>query len=147
MGDRERLWTKEFRITLDVAHELIRRGVPFTLTTVDPGSAHLQAVVGFDDIRGTWLVQDPSARHVGEGSAAELIEHYANVGPRGMVLIPHEEKHRLDGITLPDSELYDLQYQVDHALAEHRREDAVRLIGIYPRGILNIASPSKLRFR
>lgn len=130
-GRDERRWAeennffaREFRITSEAADKLIRAGVPFSLNTVDPGSAHLQAIVGIDDFRGTFLIQDPSERHVGEGSYDKLLEHYANTGPRGMVMFPHEELNRIANIELPDAEIYDHHYEVDRALSEYRREDA-----------------------
>lgn len=118
-------FAREFCITRESADALIRAGVPFTLNTVEPTSAHLQAIVGIDDLRDTFLIQDPSERHVGESSIEKLLERYASTGPRGMVMIPLEEKGRIESIELPDAAMYDLHYQVDRALAEHRRGDAV----------------------
>ncbi len=131
MASDERRWAeendflaREFRITAEVTEQLIRAGIPFTLNTVDPGSAHLQAVVGFDLYRGTFLIQDPSERHVSEASMEKLLEHYQSSGPRGMVMLPKEEAQRLDGIELPDAELYDPHYTVDQAIEQHRRDEA-----------------------
>ena len=118
-------FAREFRITRESADALIRAGVPFTLNTVEPTSAHLQAIVGIDDFRETFLIQDPSERHVGESSIEKLLERYSSTGPRGMVMLPLEEKARIESIELPDAEMYDLHYRVDRALAEHRRSDAV----------------------
>lgn len=118
-------YAREFRITHASADALIRAGVPFTLNTVEPTSAHLQAIVGIDDFRGTFLIQDPSERHVGEGSIEKLLERYASTGPRGMVMIPMEERSRIESLELPDAEMYDLHYQVDRSLSENRRQDAV----------------------
>jgi len=75
-------FAREFRITHESADALIRAGVPFTFNTVEPTSAHLQAIVGIDDFRGTFLIQDPSERHIGEGSIDKLLERYASTGPR-----------------------------------------------------------------
>ncbi len=118
-------YAREFRITRDSADALIRAGVPFTLNTVEPSSAHLQAIVGIDELRGTFLIQDPSERHVGEGAIEKLLERYASTGPRGMVMLPLPEQSRIAAIELPDAEMYDWHYRVDRALAEHRREDAI----------------------
>lgn len=119
---------REFCITRESADALIRAGVPFTLNTVEPTSAHLQAIVGIDELRETFLIQDPSERHVKEGQIDKLLERYASTGPRGMVMVPAEEKSRIDSIELPDANMYDFHYQVDRALAEHRRSDAVAAI-------------------
>lgn len=121
-------WASEFRITEAVANQLIRKGIPLTLNTVEAGGAHLQAIVGFDELRGTFLIQDPSERHVREGAADKLLERYANVGPRGMVLLPFDEKGRLEGIELPEADLYDAQYEVDRLLAIHKRDEAVEAV-------------------
>ena len=51
---------KEFDLQPKIACHLIDRGVPFTLSTVSPGSAHLQAIIGYDPIQGVYLVRDPS---------------------------------------------------------------------------------------
>lgn len=135
MASDERRWAEEngflaqeFRVTPEVTEQLIRAGIPFTLNTVEPGSAHLQAVVGFDLYRGTMLIQDPSERHVGEAAIDKLLEHYESSGPRGMVLLPTEESQRLAGIELPDAALYDPHYRVDRALAMHRRDAAVEAL-------------------
>lgn len=115
---------REFRVTETCVEGLIRAGIPMTLNTVDPGSAHLQGIVGFDIYRGTFLVQDPGERHVGEAATDKFLEHYASTGPRGMILLPSHEMARLAGIELPDAELYDLQYLADVALARFERQAA-----------------------
>lgn len=115
---------REFRITHDSAERLIRAGIPFTLNTVEPGSAHLQSVVGIDVYRGTLLIQDPGERHVGEATLAKLLEHYSSTGPRGMAIVPKDQSLRLQEIELADAAIYDLLYQVDRALSEHQRPSA-----------------------
>jgi cellulose synthase operon protein C len=119
---------REFRITEACVEQLIRAGIPMTLNTVDPGSAHLQALVGFDLYRQTFLVQDPGERHVAETSADKFLAHYASSGPRGMLLLPPQEMHRLDGIELPEADLYDQLYEVDRQLARFQRAAAVAAI-------------------
>ncbi len=87
---------REFRLNWETATKLLDLGLPFTLTTVDPGNAHLQAVHGYDERRGSLLVRDPGERHFGEFLAEKMFEHYAPCGPRGMVVIP---AHWLGGNT------------------------------------------------
>jgi tetratricopeptide (TPR) repeat protein len=118
--------TREFRATLESATALLDRGVPFTLTTVEPASAHLQGVVGYDSRLGTFLVREPSYRHVVEYGAAELIERYRSTGPRGMALVPEEKASLLEGLDLPDAALCDGYYRMQLALSRHDREEAVR---------------------
>ncbi len=120
--------TREFRVTWETAVALIDRGVPFTLTTIDPGNGHLQSVIGYDNRRGTLIIQDPGERHAGEGAGVELVEHYASTGPRGMAFVPMEEKARLDGIEFPDAKLYDYYFQLEIALESHRRDKAAQFL-------------------
>src|SRR5690606_22215153 len=62
--------------------------------------------------------------HFGECAALGLIESQASSGPRGMLLLPPEELHRLDGLELPERELWDLYYQLNSALEAHHRDQA-----------------------
>ena len=119
---------REFRVNQDDAVALIDRGVVFTLTTVDPGNAHLQAVIGYDTRRGTLLVRDPSVRSVGEMATKEMLERYCATGPRGMAMVPKEEAALLDGLSLQESEAYDQLYEVQQALAAHDRERAGEIV-------------------
>src|SRR3569623_827183 len=41
-----------------------------------------------------------------------------------MAMVPAEKADLLDGIELPEADLYDLFYQVQKGLVEHRRADA-----------------------
>ncbi|WP_165064820.1 tetratricopeptide repeat protein [Paludisphaera rhizosphaerae] len=128
---RERSWAanhgwiaREFTVTWDAAVALLDRGVPFTLTTVEPGSAHLQAAIGYDARRGTLLIRDPSLPHEGEALAAPFFERYRSVGPRGMTLAPADRPELLADLRLPDEELYDRLHRIKVALARHDREAA-----------------------
>ncbi len=115
---------REFRVTQANVEQLIRAGVPMTLTTVDPGYAHSQGIVGFDSYRGTLLIQDPNDRHVAEAASESFLDHYASTGPRGMLVVPVPEVERIEGIELVDATLYDEHYAVDRALARFDRETA-----------------------
>ncbi len=115
---------REFRITEENVEQLIRARVPMTLTTVDPGYAHSQGIVGFDRYRGTFLIQDPNERHIAEAATEKFLEHYASTGPRGMLLVPTAESHRIDQCKLEDAELYDSHYEIDRALAAFDRPAA-----------------------
>lgn len=128
---RERQWAadngfhaREFRVTSEAAVQLIDAGIPFTLTTVYPGSAHLQAVIGYDTFRESLIVRDPGERHFSEFATVEMLEHFAPNGPRGMALVPAEQAAQLDAIELPDAPLYDLLFQLERALEQHDRSDA-----------------------
>lgn len=115
---------REFTITWDSVLALIDRGIPFTLTTVETTTAHLQACIGYDSIRGTLLIRDPYMRMFGEFVAEPFFERYRLSGPRGMVMVPKEDAHKLEGIELPEADLYDLFHEVQSALVAHRRTDA-----------------------
>ncbi|MCP3137164.1 tetratricopeptide repeat protein [Pyxidicoccus sp. QH1ED-7-1] len=112
---------REFRVTWDSARALLDRGIAFTLTTQEPGSAHLQAVVGYDERRGTLLVRDPSTRYQVEFDAEGALAHYASCGPRGMALVPVAEAARLDAVELPEAELYDGLHRLEAALVANDR--------------------------
>ncbi|MBB5353751.1 tetratricopeptide (TPR) repeat protein [Haloferula luteola] len=125
---KERHWaeehgfhTVEFRLTNESLHALIDRGVPFTLSTQAATSAHLQACIGYDDRTGLILVRDPTDRHYGEMSLDQLIKNHPINGPRGMVMVPREEKALLDGIILPDCALYDAYHDLLVVLDSHER--------------------------
>ena len=115
---------REFCVNWDDAVKLIDRGVPFTLATVEPGNAHLQAVVGYDALRGSLLLRDPYVRSLGEGLSPEMLDHYRSTGPRGMALVPKEKASLLDDLELKDATLYDKQHVIQRALFEHRRDEA-----------------------
>ena len=119
---------REFRVTEDTVERLVRVGVPMTLTTVDPGYAHSQGIVGFDVYRGTFLIQDPNDRHVAEAATEKFLEHYASTGPRGMLLVPVAQAECIVGIELTDVQLYDEHYAVDRALSAFDRQSALQAI-------------------
>ena len=127
----ERSWTerngwitREFTVTWDSAVALLDRGLPFSLTTTGPTDGHLQAIVGYDVRRGTFLVRDPSVRSVGEFLAHEMLESARATGPRGMVMVPAEHSDRLSCLDLPDADLWDRAHAVQIALEAHDRPRA-----------------------
>ncbi|XAL98894.1 tetratricopeptide repeat protein [Phycisphaeraceae bacterium D3-23] len=113
---------REFTITPDAAAALIDRDIPFTYSTVEPTNAHLQAVIGYDNARGVLLLRDPFYPAVSEVIGDSLEERYGPYGPRGMLLVPDDQAHRLDGIDLPDAEVWDLTHELRCALVDHQRE-------------------------
>lgn len=129
----ERDWTerngwhvREFRVTWEISRALLDRGIPFTISTVETQSAHLQAIIGYDSFRGTLLVRDPYQRTTGEWLGEEFLADYAPNGPRGMVLVPADRAALLDGLVLPDAEFYDPHYRLERALHVHDRAAAQR---------------------
>jgi tetratricopeptide (TPR) repeat protein len=119
---------REFTVTEESAQALLDRGVPFTFTTVEPGSSHLQAVIGYDGRRGTLLIRDPSVRVSGEALADKILYRYRAFGPRGMAMAPKEESARFEGLALPDADLWDQLHAFDGALESHCRDEAQRIL-------------------
>ncbi len=131
---RERQWVeengwvaREFTVTWESAVALIDRGIPFTLTTVEPTYAHLQAVIGYDSRYRSLLVRDPSARNYNEYMADTFLARYHSTGPRGMAFVPSDKCGLFDGLELPDQVLYDQVYALQRLLLEHRRDDALAI--------------------
>jgi cellulose synthase operon protein C len=118
---------REFTVDWNTARALLDRGVPFTLVTVGTGSAHLQAVIGYDELRGSLLIRDPTHRTYAEFDAKALFESHRASGPRGMLLLPPDECTRLNGIALPHVQLWDRIHALMTALSAHRREEAVAI--------------------
>lgn len=136
--------TREFTLTESAARALLRRGIPVAVVTVESDSAHIQVVNGFDGRRGTLLVRDPSLLFQAEVASAEFFERYRAFGPRALVLCPKEELGRLADIELPETELYDLAFEVADCLDRHQRTQAVaaleRLGNSAPEGYLRWTS-------
>jgi tetratricopeptide (TPR) repeat protein len=125
-AERSGFVARQFRVDWDAARALVDRGVPFTMALVQPGMAHLVAVVGYDDVRRSLLVRDPSVHWVREARVDELLATQVATGPRGMTLAPAAEAERLDGVTLPDAALYDDLHALELALDQHDRDAAAR---------------------
>lgn len=115
---------REFSVTEESAQQLLDRGVPFTFVTVEPGNAHLQAIIGYDKRRRTLQVRDPYWRNSGETLTQKLLERYRAFGPRGMALVPSDQAATLERLELPDAPLWDLSYAMDSALVKHQRQAA-----------------------
>jgi tetratricopeptide (TPR) repeat protein len=108
--------TREFRVTQRSAEQLLERGIPFTLATVGPGNAHLQAVIGFDEVRASLIIRDPYHRRTHEFQSEKALEHYISSGPRGMALVPIEKAALLEGIDFPEAELYNALHRLNTSL-------------------------------
>ena len=121
---------REFRVTWESVLALLAEGIPFAITTVEAASAHMQAVMGFDQTRGTLLLRDPSQPYCLESHAREFFERYRAFGPRGAVFLPRSESSRLSGISLPDVEVYDEYHGFTLALSRYDREKARAALGL-----------------
>jgi cellulose synthase operon protein C len=132
---RQREWAEqngwrvqEFRVTYESAVELLRRGIPFALSTVDVRSAHMVAVIGFDRVRNVLYLRDPSQPYVTEVPADKFLEYYRASGPHGMVFIPAAALPRMEGLTLPDAEVYEHFHQLCLALSRYDRMRAEEVV-------------------
>lgn len=118
------LVAREFRLTWESGCALLDAGLPFAVGTVEVNSAHLQAFMGYDAALKTFLVQDPSTCYFREAIAEAFLSEYSLYGPRAMVVLPQQESYRLDGIDLPEAELFDSVFAFNRALFQHDREQA-----------------------
>lgn len=120
------LLARQFSVTWEAACALLDAGIPFALLTIAPGNAHLQAVVGYDARRRSFLVRDPSTPSQLEYDAPELLARQAFAGPRGLAIAPRSSPRAaaLAALALPDAELHDDLYAVERALLEHDRPRA-----------------------
>lgn len=119
-------WTaREFTLTWEAAKSLLDRGIPFTLGTSEITTAHLQAVVGYDELRQTLWIRDPFIYYAHEFTIKPLLERYKSTGPRAMAMVPSEQSRLLDDLALPEAELYDQLYCLQRALAQHQRDEAL----------------------
>ena len=120
--------TVEFTVTWETATDLLDRGIPFTLTTIEPGNGHLQPIIGYDSFRKTLITRDPGNRHANEFVVDKMLERYASSGPRGMALLPVDKATLLDGIEFHDSKEYDLLFNVELCLEKHQRDKANEIV-------------------
>lgn len=117
-------FAREFTVTLEAVRQLISMGVPFVLRTVEAGSAHAQAMIGYDMLRETLFIQDPSEPHYRETEAAGFLDNYKLTGPQGMVMVPPELAAQINALDLPDAGLYDINHRFSSALAVYDRTAA-----------------------
>jgi tetratricopeptide (TPR) repeat protein len=120
--------TREFTVTLPAAKALLDRGIPFTVTTTEATSGHLQACIGYDELRETLIIRDPFHYFAAEVVADPFLKRYAAHGPRGLALVPAARAERFDGLDLPDAPLHDRLYELNRALHGHDRTAAERAL-------------------
>ncbi len=123
-AERNGWHVREFRVTHEAAITLTERAIPFAISTVEATSAHMMAVIGFDRTRSTLLLRDPGQPYVVEVAAEEFLKRYRASGPHGTVFVPANERVRLEGLHLPDAELYDEYHAFWMALGKHDRNAA-----------------------
>ncbi|SEK53890.1 Tetratricopeptide repeat-containing protein [Roseateles sp. YR242] len=131
----ERLWAqgrgfhaREFRLDWPTACALLDAGIPFALMTQFTAGGHLQAVVGYDRMRNSLLIRDPFMPHHAEFEADAFFKGQAIHGPRALLILPPQELHRIEGLTLPEAEDWDVLHRMQAALDRHDRDEAVRAV-------------------
>lgn len=117
---------REFELNLPDIVTLIDAGCPTGFVTVEPGSAHMQAIIGYDTRRGIYLLRDPFSPRVQEILIDGAHEAYASSGPRCMVFVPPERGDWLVQLPLRHADVYDRYYRVQAALDANDREAALR---------------------
>jgi cellulose synthase operon protein C len=108
--------TREFRLTPELAWELISRGLPFLITLVETGYGQDRIVFGIDRLRQSLFFAEGSERRIGEAPLKVLFERYGAFGPRGLLIAPAGELAKLDGVILPDATEHEALYDVQKAL-------------------------------
>lgn len=131
----ERQWAKEngwetieFDLHTDIAIQLIDKGIPFTLSTVEPGSAHLQAVIGYDLRKRVFLIRDPFYPSINEMLMDETGEHYRSSGPRCLAILPKHKLPEVSECEFPEQPFYDDYFELQTLLSEHKRSEALKLV-------------------
>lgn len=118
-------FVREFELNLDDIITLIDAGCPVGLATVEPGSAHMQAIIGYDTRRGIYLLRDPFYPRTQELLIEGAHQYYASTGPRCMVFVPQEKQAWLAALPLRYADFYDKYYAVLDALDQHARAQAI----------------------
>lgn len=118
-------FVQEFELSFAALKQLIDADIPVLLATVEPGSAHLQIIVGYDEAMGTYLLRDPYYRRLQEMLIDGCHKHYASSGPRCMVVAPLAQAENINAMNLPCRELYDQLYQLNLALDNNQRDNAL----------------------
>ena len=118
----------EFVLEFDTLKALIDKGIPVLLSTVEPGSAHLQIIVGYDKTLGLYFLRDPYHPRLQEILVDESHKYYASSGPRCMLMIPEKKWHLIEGIKLKDKTLYDENFKLNKKLADNKQDLAADIV-------------------
>ena len=80
--------------------------------------------VGYDALRETLIIRDPSQPGLSELPAAAVFGEAQVRSPQAMVMTPVEKSDLLEEMSLPESRQYDLLHEMQSALAAHQRYSA-----------------------
>lgn len=118
----------EFRVTLEIAEQLISRGVPFLVTLVEPGFTQTRLAIGCDPTRDSLYLLDGNERSHSEAPFRIIKERYGVFGPMGMAAVPACEAGRLEGLLFPDREGMERLYQLQCQLIDRHFDAAERAL-------------------
>ena len=126
----ERLWieargwsARECSLDRSSLKSFIDAGMPAAVTTIGIDSAHMQAVVGYDEREDTVLIRDPNTRSILRWSAAELFEE-GESPLRCLLIAPPDRADELNRLELTDSDLWDIRFRVRASIIDRRLKDA-----------------------
>ncbi|MFO0554661.1 MAG: C39 family peptidase [Polyangiaceae bacterium] len=131
----ERAWAeargfvvRELTLSFEVVCSLVDRGLPMSVVTTQATSGHMMAIVGYDKLLETLVLMDPGRTGSTEVHAPSFFTALAQYGPRGALLVPRERAAELDGLQLPDAELYDALHALHVALDRDDVDAAVAIV-------------------
>jgi|GEM_PF-2020713 len=114
----------EFDLNFPQLKQLIDLNIPVLLSTVEPGSAHLQVIAGYDRAMGTYILRDPSHPRLQEMLIEEGERYYASSGPRCMVVVAAAKAPLLEDLELRAAPLYNDTFLLRRELDKHRYSTA-----------------------
>lgn len=118
----------EFELNFTALKSLIDRGIPVLLATVEPGSAHLQIIVGYDESMDVYLLRDPYHPRLQEFLISETEQYYASNGPRCMIIAPPHLKTQIEQLALPHADLFDELFELSMQLENNQRDQAAKTL-------------------
>jgi len=133
----------EFELKFKTLKQLIDLNMPVMLATVEPGSAHLQVIVGYDNKLGVYILRDPYNPRLQEMLVAESHQYYASSGPRCLLMLPITKLDEIGHIHFEAVKLYDEQYRLNRALDKNDRQLAYNAY----RSMLQISAEHRLTLR
>jgi len=101
--ERMGLVVRFFIVTPEIASQLIKHGIAFTMTAVNDDSAHAVAIVGLDEAEGTLMVHDPRSFRIGAYMLDKINCGEAPFGPTGMAVVPRDRTADLEKILPEDA--------------------------------------------
>ncbi|PIE22798.1 MAG: hypothetical protein CSA62_10835 [Planctomycetota bacterium] len=119
------LVVRPFQFEPETAKRLIDLGLPFCLGTRGLETAHLQAIVGYDQALQVWLVREPGVHHWIEMKMDKLAEQCAARGAPCTLVAPPERLEELGEDPLPREREIQLMNDVFAGVEEHRFSEAL----------------------